>query len=363
MIKHFVAGVALASMSALALADVTIAVNGPFSGQLASFGEQFKRGAAMVEKDLNAKGGINGQKVVVSYGDDQCDPKQAVNVANKAVNDKVTAVIGHFCSGSSIPASDVYKEEGIIQISPASTNPKFTDRGLKNVFRVCGRDDQQGTVAGEFIAKNFKGKKVAILHDKTAYGQGLAEETQKGLAKAGGKEVLFEAITPGEKDYSAVVSKLKANNVDLVYLGGYHPEAGLIVKQLREQGSKAVLMSGDAQNDKEFWKIAGNAGEGTLFTFSPDPRKDPKNKELIARFKAENYDPEGYTLYTYASFQVYAQAATIAKSFKSADVEKAIRANTFDTVLGKLSFDAKGDPKLPGYVVYVWSKGDYDYLK
>lgn len=361
--KTLIAAMSFAALSSLAFADVTIGVNGPFSGQLASFGEQFKRGAMMAEKDLNKAGGINGQKVKVAFGDDQCDPKQAVNVANKAVNDKVTAIIGHFCSGSSIPASDVYKEEGLIQISPASTNPKFTERGYNNVFRVCGRDDQQGAVAGAYIAKHFKGKKVAILHDKTAYGQGLAEETQKSLGKEGMKEVMFEAFTPGEKDYSALVSKLKASGVDMVYLGGYHPEAGLIIKQLREQGSKAVLMSGDALNDKEFWKIAGSAGEGTLFTFSPDPRKDPANKDLIARFKAENYDPEGYTLYTYASFQIYADAAKTAKSLKSADVEKVMRDKTFNTAIGKVSFDAKGDPKHPGYVVYSWKNGEYDYVK
>lgn len=260
------------------VAEVLIGVHGPFSGQLASFGEQFKRGAAMAEKDLNAKGGINGMPVRVLLGDDQCDPKQAVNVANKAKADKVNAVVGHFCSGSSIPASDVYKEENLVMISPASTNPTLTERGYANVFRICGRDDQQGAVAGKFIAEKYKGKKVAIVHDKTAYGQGLAEETQKALKAAGGKEALFEAITPGEKDYSALVSKLKASGIDLVYLGGYHPEAGLIVKQLREQGSKAVLMSGDALNDKEFWSIAGAAGEGTLFTFSPDPRKNLTTK-------------------------------------------------------------------------------------
>lgn len=344
-----------------ASAQVKIALNGPITGQLASFGEQMKRGAEMAVADLNAKGGVNGQKIELVIGDDQCDAKQAVSVANRSANDKVAVVIGHFCSGSSIPASDVYKEENIIQISPASTNPTFTDRGYKNVFRVCGRDDQQGKVAGAYIAAHYKGKKIAILHDKTAYGQGLADETKKALNAAGMKETMYEAITPGEKDYSALISKMKQAGINLIYLGGYHPEAGLIARQAKEQGLNAPLMGGDALVDKQFWAIAGDAGAGTLMTFSPDPRKNAAAKPIVDKFKAQNYDPEGYTLYTYAAIQAWAQAATKAKSFKTADVEKALHANTFDTVMNKFSFDAKGDPTAPGYVVYVWKDGAYDY--
>lgn len=357
------APVVAAEPSKADIEEITIYLSGPHTGQLATFGEQFRRGGEMAVKDINAKGGINGKKVKLVLGDDQCDPKQAVSVANKAVSEKATAVIGHFCSGSSIPASDVYAEANIVMISPSSTNPTLTDRNLKNVFRVCGRDDQQGVVAAEFINTKYKGKKVAILHDKSAYGEGLAKEVQKALAAGGGKEVLFEAITPGEKDYSTVVSKIKKAKADLVYLGGYHPEAGLIVKQLREQGSKAVLMGADALISKEFWQVAGDAGEGTIATFSPDPRKDAANAELIARYKAENFEPEGYTLYSYAAFEAYSQAAAKAGSVKTDDVIAALKGNTFKTVLGEISFDDKGDPKLPGYVIYQWSKGDYDYLK
>ena len=345
-----------------ASAQVKIALNGPITGQLASFGEQMKRGAEMAVADLNAKGGVNGQKVELVIGDDQCDPKQAVAVANRAAQEKVAAVIGHFCSGSSIPASDVYKEENILQITPASTNPKFTDRGYKNVFRVCGRDDQQGIVAGDYIIDKYKGKKVAVLHDKTAYGQGLADETKKRLNSKGVKEAMYEAITPGEKDYSALVSKMKQAGIDLIYLGGYHPEGGLIVRQAKEQGLNAELMGGDALVDKQFWAISGPAGEGTLMTFDADPRKNPVAKPLVDKFKAQGYDPEGYTLYTYAAIQVWSEAATKAKSFKTADVEKAIRANKFSTVLNEVSFDAKGDTTTPAYKVYVWKNGSYDYV-
>ena len=219
-----------------AQAEIKIATAGPMTGQYASFGEQMKRGAEMAIKDINAAGGVMGQKLVLSVGDDACDPKQAVAVANKFVSDGIVFVAGHFCSGSSIPASKVYTEENILQISPASTNPKLTEEGGDNVFRTCGRDDQQGEVAGNYLADNFKGKKIAILHDKTAYGKGLADETKKQLNKRGVKEAMYVAYTAGEKDYSAIVTKMKGAGIDLFYLGGYHTEAGLMVRQAREQG-------------------------------------------------------------------------------------------------------------------------------
>ena len=363
--RKMYSGLAMAATIALmaggASAQVKIALNGPITGQLASFGEQMKRGAEMAVADLNAKGGVNGQKIQLIIGDDQCDPKQAVAVANKSAQEKVAAVIGHFCSGSSIPASEVYKEENILQISPASTNPTFTDRGLANVFRVCGRDDQQGVVAGDYLLEKFKGKKIAILHDKTAYGKGLADETKKRLNAKGVTEAMYEAITAGEKDYSALISKMKAAGIDVMYLGGYHPEGGLITRQAKEQGLNAPLMGGDALVDKQFWSIAGDSGEGTLMTFDADPRKNPGAKGLVDKFKAQGYDPEGYTLYTYAAFQIYKQAVEKAKSTKTADVEKAMRSTKFNTVLGTTAFDAKGDVTSPAYKVYKWSKGNYDY--
>jgi branched-chain amino acid transport system substrate-binding protein len=316
----------------------------------------------MAVADLNAAGGVLGQQLKLQIGDDACDPKQAVAVANKFASDGVVFVAGHFCSGSSIPASTVYEEEDIIQISPASTNPKLTDEGGPNVFRTCGRDDQQGTVAGNFLADKFAGKKIAILHDKTAYGKGLADETKKQLNARGITETMYEAYTAGEKDYSALVSKLKNSNVDVMYLGGYHTEAGLMIRQAREQGYNVQLVSGDALVTDEYWKITGPSGEGTLMTFSPDPRKNPVAAPVVAKFKAINYEPEGYTLYTYGAIQAWAQAVEKAGSTDTAAVIKALRGNQFETVLGKIGFDEKGDVTAPGYVFYKWSNGTYDYL-
>ena len=319
--------------SITAKADVVVASAGPMSGQYASFGAQLKAGAEMWLKDTNAKGGILGEKVKLVIGDDACDPKQAVAVANKFAGQGVTYVAGHFCSGSSIPASKVYTEEGIIQVSPASTNPAFTDKGGPNVFRVCGRDDQQGEVAGAFLAKEYSGKKVAIIHDKTAYGKGLADATKKNMNKGGLKETMYEAITAGEKDYSALVSKLKSNGIEAVYLGGYHTEGGLIVRQMRDQGMKTKLISGDALVTAEYWQITGDAGEGTLMTFSPDPRNNPEAAPLVKKFKAAGIEPEGYVLYSYAALQVFEQAATQAGSLDRKKVLKAMKKGKFNTTL------------------------------
>jgi branched-chain amino acid transport system substrate-binding protein len=371
MMKCFAGLMAVLGVAAIAAScgggeedkSTPVAVVGPITGQYASFGAQMKNGGELAVEDINAAGGVLGKKLDLEFGDDACDPKQAVAVANQMTGNNVALVAGHYCSGSSIPASKVYAEANIVQISPASTNPAFTDnRAGPNIYRVCGRDDQQGGVAGKYIASHFSDKKVAFVHDKTAYGKGLADETKKAMNEAGKQEAMYEAITAGEKDYSALVSKLKQANIDLVYFGGYHTEAGLIIRQMRDQGMNTILMGGDALITQEFWSITGPAGEGTLMTFSPDPRKNPAAAEVVKRFKDKGIEPEGYVLYTYAALQAWKQAAEKAKSIESADVVKAMNDTEFDTVIGKFKFNEKGDPNLPPYAVYRWSNGTYDEI-
>ena len=346
--------------SAASAADVTVGVAGPFTGSLASYGVQLKTGFEAAIKDINAAGGVNGSMIKLEYGDDACDPKQAVAVANSLASKKVAAVIGHFCSGSSIPASKVYEEEGIVQISAASTNPDFTDKGGWNVHRVCGRDDAQGRVAGAFLAKKYAGKNVAVLHDKSAYGKGLADQTKMAMNAAGLTETMYEAINPGEKDYTAIVSKLKEAKVDAVYLGGYHPEGGLIQRQMREQGLQAQLIMGDSVNTKEFWTITGDTGEGMIFTFAPDPRHFPEAKTVVDSITAGGGNPEGYTLYAYAGIQTWVAAAKATGGFDSHKIAEWLRAgNEISTVIGKIKMDKKGDIIDPIYVFYKWSKGEY----
>lgn len=363
MKKVILGGLALGlglAMTSAANAQLKVGIAGPFTGPNAAFGAQLKNGAEQAAADINAAGGINGQKIELVFGDDVSDPKQGVSVANKFVGDGVKWVVGHFNSGVSIPASEVYAEAGIVQVTPSSTNPRFTERGLWNTFRTCGRDDQQGAVAGAYIVNNFKGKPVAIVHDKTPYGKGLADETKKAMNAGGVTEVIYEGINTGEKDFAALVSKLKAANVAVVYYGGLHTEAGLIIRQMRDQGVTAPMMSGDGIVSNEFWSIAGPGAAGTLMTFAPDPRKNPAAADVVAKFKAKNIDPEAYTLYAYAALQALVSGAKAAGSNDGKKVAEAMKAKgPHATVLGPMSFDAKGDITKPDYVMYIWKDGTY----
>ena len=267
---------------------------------------------------------------------------------------------GENASGSSIPASKVYAEEGVLEISPGSTNPDYTDKGSWATFRLCGRDDQQGQVAGDYIAAHFKDRKIAVLNDNTAYGKGLADQTEKELGVKGVKPSLATAYTPGEKDYSALVSRMKDAGIQVIYLGGYHTEAGLIIRQAKEQGMAPVLIGGDALVTKEFWQIAGPAGEGAMMTFSPDLGKRPEAAAVVKEFKDRGVDPEGYTLYSYASVQVWAEAAAKTGSTDPQKVAPALKAGgPWHSVIGPIRFDGKGDVEGPTYVFYAWKGGAY----
>ena len=345
------------ALAGTASAQVKIGVEGPITGPNAVFGAQLKNGADQAATDINAAGGIMGKKIELSYGDDVSDPKQGVSVANKFVGDGVKFVVGAFNSGVTIPSSEVYQENGVLEITPASTNPTVTERGMWNIFRTCGRDDQQGAVAGQYILKHFKGKKIAVVDDKTTYGKGLADETVKAMAKGAMKPVLREGVNTGEKDYSALVSKIKASGADLVYWGGLQTEGGLIVRQMRDQGVKAPMMGGDGIATDEFATIGGPGVEGTYMTYGPDPRNRPIAKKVVDEFRAKKFEPEAYTLYSYAGVQVIKQAAEAAKSLDPKKVaEKMHSGMKFHTVIGDLSYDKKGDITRLDYVMYVWKK-------
>ncbi|MHC8297645.1 ABC transporter substrate-binding protein [Pseudomonas sp. LB3P58] len=354
-------------VSAFAQADVKIGVAGPMTGANAAFGEQYMKGAQAAADAVNAAGGVNGEKIVLVKGDDACEPKQAVTVAKDLTNQKVAGVVGHFCSSSTIPASEIYDEAGIIAITPGSTNPQVTERGLAAMFRMCGRDDQQGIVAGDYIVDVLKGKKVVVLHDKDTYGQGLADATKAQLVKRGVTPVLYEGLTRGEKDFSAVVTKVRAAGADVVYFGGLHPEAGPLVRQLREQGLKDVkFMSDDGIVTDELVTTAGGPQnvDGVYMTFGADPRLLPDSKTVVDEFRKKGTEPEGYTLYAYASVQTLAAAFNGAKSNKGDDAAKWLKANKVQTVMGEKTWDAKGDLKISDYVVYQWDKdGKYHQLE
>lgn len=367
--KFRVLGIVLASAAWLQVApaalaaDIKIGVAGPFTGANAPFGEQLWRGAEMAVKDINAAGGVDGRKIILVKGDDACEPKQAVSVANRLVDkDKVDAVVGHFCSSSTMPATEVYAEADVLAITPASTNPSVTERKLPNVLRTCGRDDQQGTVAADFIAKTLQAKKVAIIHDKDTYGQGLADATKARLGTLGIKEVLYEGLTRGEKDFNALVTKIKATGADAVYFGGLHSEAGPLIRQMREQGLKSAFISGDGIVSNELVSTAGGNKfvESVYMTFGADPRKIGEGKALVERFRKEKYEPEGYTLYSYATVQSIVAAIKGAAKPTGTERAKWLKSNTVQTVMGPKSWDEKGDLKVSDYVMYKWdTNGKY----
>ncbi len=353
----FVAALATLGPGA-AQAEILIGAATQLTGEYSWLGEQVQRGAEMAVEDLNAAGGVLGQTVRLLVVDDYCRGDQAVAAARKLVEAGAVFVAGHPCSGAAIPASKVYEEAGVLMISSTASNPRLTDEGGPNVFRMAGRDDQYGPIAGNYLADCWGDAEIAILHDGSVYGQGLAEASKEQLNARGVQEVMYQAITPGQVDYTDVLSRMRAAGVDVVYYGGYSTEPALMIRQARDQGYELQLVSGDALYTEQFWLITGPAGEGALFTSSPDARAAPEAAEAVGRFRAASYEPEGGTLYTYASVQVWAQAVEQAGTLELDAVIEALRRHEFDTVLGRIGFDDNGDVIGPDTSVwYRWTDG------
>ena len=339
-------------------AEIPIAVAGPMDGQFRDLGAQMRAGAEQAVADINAAGGVNGERLVLEVADDGCDADKAVAVANQLIGKDVVFVAGHFCFNASIPASEVYAGAGIVQISPGTTLPKFTDeRPGEGVFRLAPRDDQQAEVAGQFLADTFSGARIALLHDKTAYGKGLTDAVKAVMNELGKSEDISLGYDAGEDDYRYLVSQLGLENVGVVFLGGYHPEAGLIKLEMNRQGLDAVLVSGDALMTEEFLAVAGEAGNGTLLTYPIDPRDIEQSAAVISALEEAEKPADRYALATYAAIQAWAQAANSAGGTDLQAVADTLSTQTFETVLGAIEFDEKGDGNRPGYVIYEWRDG------
>ena len=337
---------------------IKIGIAGPKTGPVTQYGDMQFMGAKQAIADINAKGGVDGKQLVAVEYDDACDPKQAVAVANKVVNDGVKFVVGHLCSSSTQPASDIYEDEGVIMITPAATSPEITSRGYKLVFRTIGLDSAQGPVAGNYIADHVKPKVVAVIHDKQQYGEGIATAVKQTLEKKGVKVALFEGINAGDKDFGSLIQKLKQANVDFVYYGGYHPELGLILRQSKEKGLNAKFMGPEGVGNDSISQIAQGASEGLLVTLPKSFDTDPANKAIVEEFAKNKQDPTGpFVFPAYSAVEVIAGGITAAKSEDTAKVAAAIHAGTFKTPTGELSFDAKGDLKDFKFVVYEWHFG------
>lgn len=350
----FVAALAFLGLSAQA-ETVKIAIAGPMSGSVAQYGDMAKAGVLTAIEQINAAGGAKLEAVMM---DDACEPKQAVAVANKIVSQGIKFVIGHLCSGSTIPAADIYENEGVVMVTPSATAPQLTEgKKRKFIFRTIGRDDQQGPAAAQYIITKVKPKKVAVLHDKQSYGQGIASTVKKALELAKVPVVLFEGINAGDSDYSAIITKLKSQGVDFVYFGGYHPEMGLLLRQAREQGVKAVFMGPEGVGNKDVTAIAGPASEGMLVTLPADFSADPANAAVVKAFADKKRDANGpFQMPAYAGVKILADAMAGAKSTDPGRVAAYMHQNTFQTPIGKVEYDAQGDLKSFKFVVFTWHK-------
>jgi len=346
-------------ITAPALADITIGFIGPVTGPVAAYGIQASNGAQTAIEAINAKGGINGENLVLKIYDDAADPKQAVSAANQVAGDGVLFVVGPVTSNAAMPASNVLEENGIVMVTPSATGSELSSRGLWNVFRVIGRDDQQASYAAEYAAKHWADKRIAIVHDNETYGKGLADSFKEGLNAAGVHEVYYGSITRGEKDYNVMVNRLKDEKVDYVYFGGYHPEGGILLRQMREQGVKAILIGGEGMNTTELGAIAGNAIDGTIFTSSVDVSKEPAAREAMAQFKAKNIPVEVFTLNGYAAVQVLADGL---KRVGNADDPEGVAevlksGEPIPTILGDITYGERGDMTSKAFSLFEWKDG------
>ncbi|MGO4999621.1 branched-chain amino acid ABC transporter substrate-binding protein [Oceanisphaera sp. W20_SRM_FM3] len=341
---------------AVAAETVKIAIAGPVTGAVAQYGDMEFTGGRMAVELLNKSGTLGDYTLEATEYDDACDPKQAVAVANKVVNDNILFVVGHLCSDSTLPASDVYDDEGIMMITPASTNPVITERDLPLVMRTIGLDSDQGPTAAKYILEKAKPERIAIIHDKKQYGEGLAASVRDELKAAGVEVVAYEGVTSGDKDFSTLVAKLQRDKVDFVYYGGYHPELGLILRQAAERGFKARFMGPEGVGHKDITSIAGDASEGLLVTLPKKYDLDSANAEIVKAIEAKGLDASGPFVWT-----TYAAVEAIAEGVKRAGpdpeaVAKALRAEPVNTVMGPLSWDEKGDLVGFEFGVFEWHK-------
>ncbi|NYT64766.1 high-affinity branched-chain amino acid ABC transporter substrate-binding protein [Alcaligenaceae bacterium] len=358
---------AMAIASSVYAADtIKIGIPQPMTGPATQYGDQIQAGALTAIDAINAAGGINGKKLEPLLIDDGCEPKQAVPAANRVINSGAKFAVAHACSGTTVPAVNVYEQEGIVAITPGATSPLVTDTIKPHYFfRTIGRDDQQGPFAADYIIKQLKPKTVAILHDKQTYGSGVASQVRDSLAKDDTLKIsLFEGINVGDSDYSAVITKLKGLNADLIYFGGYHAELGLLLRQAREQGLTTQFMGPEGVANQDLVAIAGPAIEGLLVTLPADFTKVPANKGILEEFTKYKRSPDGaFTFPAYSAVQILTDSIK-AVGEDPAKVADYMHNNAFDTGIGKVEYDAKGDLKAFEFAVFKWDKaGAMEQLK
>jgi len=353
------------AQTVFAAPTIKIGVAGAHSGDLASYGLPTVNATKLVINEVNAKGGINGQKVELIIEDDQCKPELATNVAAKLVSNKVVAVIGHICSGATKPALGIYKDSKIVCISPSATTPPLTQSGeYPNFFRTIAPDDQQAKIVSDFLVKNLKVKRIAVLHDKGDYGKGFAESVKEFTEAMGVEVPVFEGVNPGAPDYSAVINKVGNAKVDALIWGGYHPEASKIVQQMRQKGINIPFISDEGIKDNTFIEVAGKYAEGVYATGPTDTSASPMAIKAIEAHKKEfGSEPGAFYLNGYAAAQVLVNAIAKAKSTDYDKIVAALQSEYVDTVLGRITFDKKGDIVGFGYSLFQVQNGNFVEVK
>ncbi|MET0259072.1 MAG: branched-chain amino acid ABC transporter substrate-binding protein [Methylobacterium sp.] len=341
-----------------------IGLAAPLTGPDAGFGQGLQAGAEQAVADINRAGGVNGQRLQLVVQDDAGDPKQGVAVAKKFAADGVTLVVGHLNSGVGAAALPIYEEAGIVAVMPGATWASLTARGAWNIFRLGGNDAQQGQTAGAWLAERFAGKPVAVIHDRSSYGRGLADEVARVLKTHGGREALFEGIARGDKEFSGLVARMKATKVDAVYFGGLSAEGALLVRAMREAGFTGTFLGGDGLLDKDFEKLAGSGAEGTVMTLAPEPRRLPESKDRKAT-APRSPEAETFAARAYAAVEVFKGAIDMAKSTDPRRIADSLHSGKpLRTLIGEVAFDAKGDLAKAPYGLVVWRRtpdGRIDY--
>lgn len=368
LVKSVITGLAVTALCAPAFAADTIkmGVAGAHSGDLASYGLPTVNAAKIVAEKFNAAGGVNGKQVELLIQDEQCKPEQATNVATKLISDGANIVLGHICSGATKAALPIYTEGNIIAMSPSATNPMLTQSGdYPTFFRTIASDDMQARLGVDFAIDKLGAKRIAVIHDKGDYGKGYAEFAKKFIEEGGKAEVvMFEGITPGAPDYSAVVQKIRRNKADVVIYGGYHPEASKLITQMRKKRIKIDFVSDDGVKDNTFIKVAGKNAEGVYASGPIDVSNLPLYKEAIAahveKFGAE---PGAFYPAAYAAALAMLTAIERADSTDLAAVTEKLRSEFVDTPVGKIKFDERGDAVGVGFSMYQVQNGKYVELK
>lgn len=348
---------------------VKIGVAAPLTGPQAHIGGDIKNGVQLAVDDVNAAGlTVDGKKIKLQLvsEDDEANPTKAATVAQKLVDAKVVGVVGHFNSGASIPASKIYSDAGIPQISPSSTNPKYTQQGFKTTFRVVANDDQQGPVDGKFALEKLKAKNIAVIDDSTAYGQGLADTFEATVKAGGAKVVAREHTTDKDTDFKAILTKIKGKKPDLIFFGGIDPQAGPMIKQMGELGIKAKFMGGDGIQTPNFIKLAGDsAAEGAMASMPGLPKDQmPGGAKFLEKFKAKfKADVELFAPMGYDAVFVFVEAMKRAKSTEPAKFLPEVARIDYKGVIGPIAFDDKGDLKNGPITIYVVKAGKWETLE